>query len=499
MHQAMATGLPRIVDELNAIVSDVAKKIELYPETKRQMRRVLIELYTRIFGLFTRLMKWYASNNHRWKLRKKDCYNEFQQDLQGIRTWVDLVNKGAWNNLVLEMRHARDDHRESLEEEHKIQHRFRQDMLEAADKFYKSQQNAVMQQAIQQEQLALLGSVAYKESVAELVVEKFMQRFNSVGVSQTGILASMMASGSPNYGHIAAHTGIGQLPNSNEGYRPATQAFLEAVNHDTATLTTGTSALSLVDSKTQSREDVERHSRLLDDWYPEGLMQPAQTSVVSTSRPALHESIAARVVHWIRGAESRVLCIQLPYNQDQTSGGGDIASYVVSSAWEANHPVVSHFCLLPRTVAADRSPQTVALCEMMFSFIRQLVALLPRALPGTAVGLDEARFTSLDGTLRTWDLMLVLFADLLSLVEQSLLIVISGLQRLDNKITIPLVESLLAVIRRRIEGSDRSTTQTVKVLIVTEGQARAVVPWLRRGEYSVYEGPQRPARPGASV
>jgi hypothetical protein len=499
MHQAMATGLPRIVDELNAIVSDVAKKIELYPQAKRQMKRVLIELYTRIFGLFTRLMKWYASNNHRWKLTKKDCYNDFQQDLQSIRTWVDLVNKGAWNNLVLEMRHARDDHRESLEEEYRIQHRFRQDMLDAADKFYKLQQNAVMQQAVQQEQLALLSSVAYKESVAELVVEKFMQHFKSVGASQTGILTSMMVSGFPNYGHVAANTGIGQLRDSNEGYRPTTQAFLLAVGDDTATLTPTSSALSMADSEQQSREDVERYSRILDDWYPEGLMYSAHTGVVSTSRPALHESIAARVVHWIRGAESRVLCIQLPYNQNQTSGGSDIASYVVSSAWEASHPIISHFCLLPRTVPGDRSPQTVALCEMMFSLIRQLVALLPSVLPETAVVLDEARFTSLDGTLRTWDSMLALFADLLLLVEQSLLVVISGLQRLDGQVTTPLVENLLAVIRRRIEDQDRSMTQTVKVLFVTEGQARAVVPWLRPGEYSVYEGVQRSARPGASA
>jgi vacuolar-type H+-ATPase subunit H len=499
MHQAMATGLPRIVDELNAIVSDVAKKIELYPQAKRQMRRVLIELYTRIFGLFTRLMKWYASNNHRWKLTKKDCYNEFQQDLQGIRTWVDLVNKGAWNNLVLEMRHARDDHRESLEEEHRMQHRFRQDMLEAADKFYKSQQNAVMQQAIQQEQLALLGSVAYKESVAELVVEKFMQHFNSVGASQTGVLTSMMASRSPNCGHIAAHTGIGQLPDSNEGYRPTTQSFLEAVSGDNHVRELDSSALSLANKDVQSREDVERYSRPLDDWYPEGLTHPAQTSAVSTGRPALHESIAARIVAWVRGDGSQVLCIQLPYKQDQTSVGRDIASYVVSSAWEAGHPIISHFCLLPRTVAEDRSPQTVALCEMMLSITRQLVLLLPSTLPKTAVSLDEARFASLDGTLRTWDRMVALFTDLLSLVEQSLLIVISGLQRLDGRITTPLVENLLAVIRRRIEDPGRPTTQTVKVLFVTEGQARAVVPWLRPGEYSVYEGPQRSTRPGASV
>jgi hypothetical protein len=500
MHQAMATGLPKIVDELNAIVSDLAEKIKIYPQAKRQMRRVLIELYTHIFDLLARLMKWYSKNNHCWKLLKKDCYGNFQQDLHNIRSWVDIVNKGAWNNMVLEMRHAHDDDRESRKEDRGIQHRFREDMLEAGRKLYEEQQNTRMQQAIQQEQMKLLTSEAYKKSFAELVVATLAENFDIVGINQTNVLTSMITSDPSNHRYLAAQTDRGQLRLRNPvgEYSPTTQSFLEAVSGDTHVRELDTSALSLANKDVQSREDVERYSRPLDDWYPEGLTHPAQTSAVSTGRPALHESIAARIVAWVRGDGSQVLCIQLPYKQDQTSVGRDIASYVVSSAWEAGHPIISHFCLLPRTVAEDRSPQTVALCEMMLSITRQLVLLLPSTLPKTAVSLDEARFASLDGTLRTWDRMVALFTDLLSLIEQSLLIVISGLQRLDGRITTPLVENLLAVIRRRIEDPGRPTTQTVKVLFVTEGQARAVVPWLRRGEYSVYEGPQRSTRPGAS-
>jgi hypothetical protein len=66
--------------------------------------------------------------------------------------------------------------------------------------------------------------------------------------------------------------------------------------------------------------------------------------------------------------------------------------------------------------------------------------------------------------------------------------VIVGLQRLDSKITALLVEKLLAITCKRIENGDRPTAQTLKVLPLAEGQARAAVPCLRWGEYPIQAG-----------
>jgi len=106
-------------------------------------------------------------------------------------------------------------------------------------------------------------------------------------------------------------------------------------------------------------------------------------------------------------------------------------------------------------------------------------------LPDTAASLDEARFQRLDGTLRTWEDMLGIFAQLLALVPGNLLIVLHGLQCLNSFDTTERIVELLDVIRERIDGQETSTT---KLLFVNEGQSRAVLPWLRRGELSLQEG-----------
>jgi len=114
MHQAMASGLPKIVDELNSIVRDIAKKIDLYPQAKRQIRRVLIELYIKIFDLLSRLMEWYSKNKHLFKILRKDCYNDFESDLRDIRTWAGLIRSEVQTNMVLEMRQVQDENRAYL-------------------------------------------------------------------------------------------------------------------------------------------------------------------------------------------------------------------------------------------------------------------------------------------------------------------------------------------------------------------------------------------------
>jgi hypothetical protein len=178
MHQAMATGLPKIVDELNAIITDVAEKFKMFPDAKRQMKRIVIELYTRIFDLLAQIMKWYSKNNHAWKIMKKDCYNDFAHALQDIRYWWDLVDKGAWNNLALELRNAHEENRDTRETEHKAQDRFREDIRRIAENYAEAQRNTALQQAAQQAQLEHLSSPAFQREIADLMLNKFFQRFD---------------------------------------------------------------------------------------------------------------------------------------------------------------------------------------------------------------------------------------------------------------------------------------------------------------------------------
>jgi hypothetical protein len=494
MHQAMATGLPKIVDELNAIITDVAKKFEIYPDAKRQMKRIVIELYTRIFDLLAQIMKWYSKNNHAWKTMKKDCYSDFAHALQDIRNWVDLVDKGAWNNFVLELRSANDEHRDTQETRDRAQDHFREDMRRIAEKYAEAQRNAALQQAVQQAQLEHLSSLAFQQSLADVMMSKFFQRFDEMGASQVQTLVSMAGSMSPDTASMAVPRMLGGPLNPDIAGVQGNQ-YLTTVALDPVQATFGSPGRSPLHSVSlKTREDVEHHSRKLNDWFTEGDVHPVNSSHSSLNRSTLHESMASRLLQWNKATESSILCIQLPFDPARGSVGSKIASHMVSTACEVGYPIISYFCTLPRqdNVEEGRTPHTIALCGMMACLIRQLVELLPDVLPEpSSIVLTDARFKALDGTLKTWDKMLSLFADLLSLMPRSMLIVIHGMQRLNSGDITNQIQAWLDVLRDQI---CERRTQTVKILFVTEGQSRALVPWLRRGEHAIYDGDQRPGR-----
>lgn len=484
MHQAMATGLPKIVDELNAIINDVAQKMKLYPEASQEMKRVVMGLYSRIFDLLAKLMKWYTKRHRGLKIMKKDCYSDFEHALRDIRNWVDVVTKGAWNNFVLEMRHANEENRDA-----------RKDILKIAESYYDLKDNPVMQQATQQAQTKLLSPEAHIDSLADALVNRFFKRVEEAGAGQAYILASSMA------------VNTVQSP----GTRPAPRMLASLSSPASENITVHqTFATNMYDEPTslspnmddqpntagiQTKEELEHISQVLDKYYPEGHLLPVQYSQTPTSRPTLHESIASRLFQWSKSPESRVLCIQLPYDQQQRSIGGKIAANVVLSAYDVDYPIISYFCTLPRDVAEGRSAQTTALCEMTACLIRQLVMALPDSLPErSSVVLTAARFENLDGTLRTWNSMLSLFADLLSLIPTGMLIVIHGMQCLNSEHTTVPIQEFLSVIRQRLDNKDDTAGHTTKILFVMEGQARAVVPWLQRGEHALYDGDRRLSR-----
>lgn len=484
MHQTMAIGLPRIVDELNLIVADVAKKIGMFPQAKVQIRRTLIELYTRTFNLFADLMEWYRSKRKLMKLLRKDCYGDFEKSLQEIRIWADAVTKEAWNNFAIESRQDSDEHRKTLK---RIEER-----IEALNSFYQLQADSDARQASQRVHLMHTDPAAYHDQLAESITTKLLQRFHDMGFSQTLTLASMAAVRSLKFGPSSGATGH-NLGTDSVGVQYHPTPPLMSIMSDTTAGAQAYGQGSIESFELPSREEIALYSCVLDNWYNESDIHPLHLRQRPKSPPVMHETITARITQWIKSPQSQALCIQLPYSAGPDSFGGNLASYVVSSAWETNYPIISHFCSLPRGVEAGRSPETVALCAMMASFIRQLVVMLPDSLPESAADLGEARFASLDGTLRTWTEMLSLFAELLTLVEGSKLIVIHGVQLLNHKDTMDPISELLAIIREKIEDRDRSVKQIIKVLFVTEGQSRAVVPWLdvRRGEHFLFNGVER--------
>lgn len=496
MHQAMAAGLPKIMDELNAIINDVAIKVKLYPEA--QMKRVVMELYTRIFDLLARLMKWYTKNHHLWKLMKKDCYADFEMALRDIRNWAQIVNNGAWNNFVLESRRANTEAHDARKVERIAQERYMEDKLQIAMDYYEMKDSTATQQAIQQARRELLSPEAHVKVLADALVNRIFQRFDDAGAGQAYILASSASSMAVNIVESSMANPLLRTLDSPPSYAKDVvmlgPASTTSMNYDPSSPAQDTDiGASLARLKT--KEEVDHLSRRFDEWYPEGRLLPVQYDHTPASRPTLHESIASRLLQWMKATESKVLCIQLPYDPTPRSVSSQIAAHVVSSAYDVDYPIVSYFCTLPRSVTEGRSAQTTALCEMLACLIRQLVMALPETLPESSpVVLTAARFDSIVGTLKTWHPMVNLFADLLSLIPTGMLVVIHGMQCLNSEHTTSPIQDFLAVLRKRLDSKDDTAGHTTKVLFVMEGQSRAVVPWLQRWEYVLYDGDQRLSR-----
>jgi hypothetical protein len=171
---------------------------------------------------------------------------------------------------------------------------------------------------------------------------------------------------------------------------------------------------------------------------------------------------------------------QILYAHGTRSGTGQssltrsAASYT-RLALNAGLPVISYFCELSHEEPPpNRTRESVELSALLCSLIRQVVNLLPSGADCPEVAaIDRNRFTALDGTLRTWNEGISLFADLVQCVRLPLLLfVIDDLNVLEDESERSteehierLVDTLTALMRPPSFEEDR----IVKMLLTTSG------------------------------
>jgi hypothetical protein len=244
------------------------------------------------------------------------------------------------------------------------------------------------------------------------------------------------------------------------------------------------------ESVVQTATRIRDFSQKLDDWYPDGQML---VPTYPTDLNLLHSDLVLRLIQWVVQPQSQVLYLELPTTPGEPAPSTLIAAHLVSVAVQTNRPLLSYSCALPRgKMPEGRIPETIALCELMASLIRQLTMMLPEQLPTGCPDLSAERFAKLDGTLNTWSEMLSLFGDLIKPVQESLFIIIDGLHWLDSPYTEAKLKSLLDLIRYQMNKACETDNKpnkgkTIKMLLTTGGHARGVVPWLRRGEHYLQE------------
>ncbi|CAI4219214.1 unnamed protein product [Parascedosporium putredinis] len=169
--------------------------------------------------------------------------------------------------------------------------------------------------------------------------------------------------------------------------------------------------------QTLDMESIRLASRHFEEYFTWEHVHP----FIETPSPLLADTaFVVRLDAFTTSMESQLL---YAYGRFHTQGPGILDKSAVvykTLAQEAGVPVVSR--------------ESVELSALLYALIRQVIDLLPTNNTQVATFLDEERFSTLDGTLRTWKDALELFENLVDGVRLPLvLFVVHGLNILEEE------------------------------------------------------------------
>ena len=191
-------------------------------------------------------------------------------------------------------------------------------------------------------------------------------------------------------------------------------------------------------------------------------------------------SIVESLQDWSRGSTSQSLWIRGIYEESYPSSTSAIAAKIVNTALDVKIPLLCFFCNIPEEDEElmndeDDTPSkdAAAVIDLLYSLIRQAIELLPRQI-STKSNLTKPRFALLDGTLDTFDEALNILADLLLLVPSTLLIIIDGIEQLDDTDVDENITDILELLQGTTVQDVSGSEKVVKVLYTTAGPCGAL-------------------------
>ena len=160
------------------------------------------------------------------------------------------------------------------------------------------------------------------------------------------------------------------------------------------------------------------------------------------------------------------------------SSTSTIAANVVRAAVAIRLPVVCFFCNFPDgDFEGDDdfgNKIETAVIDCAYSLIRQIISILPSHVE-TRAKLSQSSFTILDGTLDTWDAVVKILKALIALLPSTCLIVIDGIQQLDDTGAEDQVDEILDLLQEAVAETTQRTANRqecnkfIKILYTTAG------------------------------
>ncbi|KAI1338624.1 hypothetical protein F5Y15DRAFT_407601 [Xylariaceae sp. FL0016] len=229
---------------------------------------------------------------------------------------------------------------------------------------------------------------------------------------------------------------------------------------------------------TWTSDEILSSSKHLEDYFHRDRLRLAGDPVTPATVP---KPTLTQLSEWMRDDSARIIWLDGPsmYLDDIENPITMLATKVTELAEQTGIPVLSYCCELrrgERTRAGNDTREAQASVSLLSALLRQMMELLlPRF--ETDFNLSSNRFQFLDGTVLCWSEMIHLLHDLLRLMPETLLCVISGFHWLDDRSTAGILEELLQTMR----GSK------MRVLFATTGRSSCLRKHLRIEETLVIE------------
>lgn len=191
--------------------------------------------------------------------------------------------------------------------------------------------------------------------------------------------------------------------------------------------------------------------------------QDILTLVQQTQFLNVHNEISHRIQRWNAASTSRTLWIEGPFQAPEPSRYTLLSAHVVSTAQNANLPVLYYFC-----------NSTTTLVDLLYSLLAQLVQALPSDFQSTK-DFSSARFEALSQTADSLDRVIILLRDLLDVGPYALYVIVDGLQVLRrSSSSLVQVQGVVNILRSASEDKRSERSRLTKTLFTTDGFTNAL-------------------------
>ncbi|KAI0116461.1 hypothetical protein GGR51DRAFT_501415 [Nemania sp. FL0031] len=180
------------------------------------------------------------------------------------------------------------------------------------------------------------------------------------------------------------------------------------------------------------------------------------------------EDVLPKLRTWmVENEASRTLWVSSPYDAEgEMTSARAAALAVATAAWQAETPLISHFCQRPRPseLRARMSIEQVGLIGLVYSFIHQLLQF---SAAEDTLDVSAESFAFLDGGNGSWDAGLEVLQALLDRTPVLMYCVIDGLNDLEWGGGSPKCRQLLELLLAR----QRRAGTVFNILFTTAGQS----------------------------